>query len=181
MALPEVSADRTREFVAAQLGREPRGDVAVAVRCEHGLPLVVRTAPRLETGEPFPTLFWLTCPLAVRSVGALEASGAMRAYRERLAAEPALAAAYREAHERYRLLRDGPAGADEAGTAGGMPGRVKCLHALYAHELADANPIGAMVRREVEPLGCPGPCVEERDGALRRVADHPARPRKRRR
>ena len=55
-----------------------------------------------------------------------------------------------------------------------MPGRVKCLHALYAHELADANPIGEIVRSEIEPLGCPGPCVTERDGTVVRVSPHPA-------
>ncbi|MGH2727954.1 MAG: DUF501 domain-containing protein, partial [Actinomycetota bacterium] len=59
-------------------------------------------------------------------------------------------------------------------SAGGMPGRVKCLHALYAHELADANPIGAIVRDEVEPLGCPGPCVEAAgDDPPTAVAGHP--------
>ena len=168
-----------RRIVAAQIGREPRGDVTVAVRCEYGLPMVARTAPILETGEPFPTLYWLTCPLAQKAVGGLESSGAMRAHNERLRDDPALAAAYREAHDRYRLDRDGDlSGRDES--AGGMPGRVKCLHALYAHELADGNPIGAMVREAVEPLGCPGPCVEERDGSTGRVAGHPGFARARR-
>ena len=62
-----------------------------------------------------------------------------------------------------------------------MPGRVKCLHALYAHELADANPIGALAREEIEPLGCPGPCVSQReDGTVERIAAHPAFARSRR-
>jgi hypothetical protein len=52
-----------------------------------------------------------------------------------------------------------------------MPTRVKCLHALYAHELADANPVGAIVRERIEPLNCPGPCV---DSDFQRVAGHPA-------
>jgi hypothetical protein len=159
-----------RGVVESQLGREPRGDVTVAVRCEHGLPMVVRTQPILETGEPFPTLYWLTCPLAVRELSALEHAGRMRELNGRIANEPTLAAGYRDAHDRYRHDRDGDdRGKDES--AGGMPGRVKCLHALYAHELADANPIGAVVREEIEPLGCPGRCVG-RD--LERVAGHPA-------
>jgi uncharacterized protein len=169
-----------RRVVGVQIGREPRGDVTVAVRCEYGLPMVVRTSPTLESGEPFPTLYWLTCPLAVRAVGKLESTGWMRELNDRLADEPELAESYRIAHERFRTDRDGDLeGRDES--AGGMPGRVKCLHALYAHELGDANPIGALVREKVEPLGCPGPCVETtEDGAARPVAQHPGFARARR-
>ena len=158
-----------REIVTVQIGREPRGDPGVAIRCEYGLPMVIRTRPQLESGEPFPTLYWLTCPLAVRKVGVLESSGLMRDLTARLEDDGALAASYTDAHERYRQDRDG--GKGPASSAGGMPGRVKCLHALYAHELADANPVGAMVRDEIEPLNCPGPCVGE---DLERVAGHPA-------
>jgi hypothetical protein len=161
-----------RDVIGAQLGRTPRGIVAVEVRCEHGLPFVVRTSARLEDGSPFPTTWWLSCPLAVKAVGALEHAGAMRELNERLAADEELASSYRAAHERY-IGRRGD-GREES--AGGMPQRVKCLHALYAHEVADANPVGAIVREQVEPLGCPRPCVEERDGAVVRVKDHPAPP-----
>jgi hypothetical protein len=159
-----------RDVVRAQLGREPRGDIEVSARCPFGLPLVVTTAPRLHDDSPFPTLYYLTCPVAVRAIGRLEAAGAMRAYEERLATEPELAAEYAQAHERYVRARDAlaPLGRDES--AGGMPDRVKCLHALYAHERADANPIGALVRADIEPIDCPGVCVDE-SGA--RVEAHP--------
>src|SRR5438876_3532030 len=124
-----------RKIVAVQIDRDPRGDVEVAVRCEYGLPMVIRTRPRLETGEPFPTLYWLTCPLATRKIGVLESSGSMRELNDRLASDGLLAEAYADAHERYRRDRDGDV-EGPAESAGGMPGRVKCLHALYAHELA---------------------------------------------
>lgn len=176
-----ASTSEDRRLVGVQIGREPRGDVAVPARCERGLPAVVRTAPTLETGEPFPTLYWLTCPLAVRAVGKLESSGSMRELNARIASDPGLAASYRAAHERYRRDRDGDLEGHD-GSAGGMPGRVKCLHALYAHELADANPIGAVVREKIEPLGCPGPCVETNaEGVMQRVAGHPGFARARRR
>jgi uncharacterized protein len=165
-----VNGDPLRGVVEAQIGREPRGEVALAARCEHGLPMAIRTSPQLETGEPFPTLYWLTCPLAVRAAGRLEAAGRMRDLNAQLASDEELASAYRDAHDRYRHDRDG-GGDGAAESAGGMPGRVKCLHALYAHEVAAANPIGAIVRSEIEPLGCPGPCV---DAENRRVAGHPA-------
>ena len=137
--------------------------------------MVIRTPPRLETGEPFPTLYWLTCPLARRAVGRLESGGFMRELNDRLAGDAPLASLYREAHDRYRHDRDGSLEVSEE-SAGGMPGRVKCLHALYAHELADANPMGAVVRERIEPLRCPGPCVSA-DGE--RVPGHPAFARRR--
>ena len=60
------------EAVQAQLGRPPRGVHAVAHRCACGVPDVVETAPRLEDGTPFPTLYYLTCPRAASAIGTLE-------------------------------------------------------------------------------------------------------------
>jgi hypothetical protein len=160
-----------RDVIREQLGRPPRGTVSVEARCEFGLPFVVRTSPTLEDGSPFPTQWWLSCPLAIKAVSTLEHGGFMRGLNDRLAADEELASSYRDAHERYVTAR----GDGWDSSAGGMPGRVKCLHALYAQEVVDANPIGAIVRSEIEPLGCPGPCVAERDGTVERVAGHPAK------
>ncbi len=137
--------------VAAQLGRAPRGLRAVAHRCPCGLPDVVETAPRLPDGTPFPTLYDLTCPRATAAISGLEAAGLMREMTARLAAEPATRAAYARAHQAYldrRAAAATAAGVEPlpAGTqsAGGMPDRVKCLHALAAQELAapGSNPFG---------------------------------------
>jgi len=48
-------------------------------------------------------------------------------------------------------------------SAGGMPGRVKCLHALVAHELAagGVNPFGREALDAVGAWWLPGPCVDE--------------------
>lgn len=137
--------------VTEQLGRRPRGVRSVAHRCPCGLPDVVETAPRLADGTPFPTLFYLTCPKAASAIGTLEAEGVMREMAGRLASDPSLAAKYAEAHRDYLRRRD-EAARDEgveplaSGTqsAGGMPERVKCLHALVGHELAvpGSNPFG---------------------------------------
>src|SRR5580698_9911199 len=148
-ATPEEAA-----VVGAQLGRPPRSLRAVAHRCPCGLPDVVETAPRLDDGTPFPTLFYLTCPRAAAAVSRLESGGLMRDMQQRLAAEPALRAAQQAAHRDYVQRRSAAAAAAgveplPAGTqsAGGMPGRVKCLHALVAHELAagGVNPFGREV------------------------------------
>jgi hypothetical protein len=156
------------EIVARQLGRPPRRVTAIASYCPCGLPDVVQTQPRLPDGTPFPTLFYLTCPRASAAISRLEAGGLMRELTGRLGADAELRAAYLAAHEDYLCGRDEaarqaglaplPAGTQ---SAGGMPDRVKCLHALAAHELAapGTNPLGAEALRAAGEWWHAGPCV----------------------
>jgi hypothetical protein len=153
-----------QEAVRAQLGRPPRAAQAVAHRCPCGRPDVVETAPRLEDGTPFPTLYYLTCPRAAGAIGTLEAAGLMRTMTERLAAEPDLAAAYERAHEAYlaRRAEHGEVPEIDGISAGGMPTRVKCLHVLVAHALAagpGTNPLGDEALALLPAWWTPGPCV----------------------
>jgi hypothetical protein len=158
--LPEAS-EADRRLIEAEIGREVRGSVAVAARCRYGLPAVVRTAPLLPDGTPFPTLYWLACPAARVAVGRLEAAGWNAALSERVAAEPDLAAAHAAAHASYLAQRDAIAPLEGDPGVGGLPGRVKCLHALYAHQAATgADPVGRIVSQAVDPVDCPGPCVD---------------------
>lgn len=143
---PGVDA-RDLEVLREQLGREPRGVVLIAARCVCGNPVVVRTLPRLDDGTPFPTTYYLTHPSAVAALSTLEADGVMREMSARLDSDEGLAFRYRIAHECYLADRDELGEVDEiAGvSAGGMPSRVKCLHALAAHALAvgpGVNPFG---------------------------------------
>jgi hypothetical protein len=124
------------DAVACQLGREPRGVLHIAYRCPNGEPGVVKTAPKLPDGTPFPTLYYLTHPVLTAAASRLESTGMMRQMTERLRHEPELAAWYR------RAAIEPPA---TTVSAGGMPDRVKCLHVLVAHSLA--------VGRGVNPLG----------------------------
>lgn len=142
---PATDADLAT--VHAQLGREPRGVLAIAARCVCGNPVVVRTAPRLPDGTPFPTQYYLTHPGAVAAVSTLEATGTMREMQDRLGLDPSLAEAYRVAHERYLEERYelGDVPQIHGISAGGMPNRVKCLHVLVGHSLAagpGVNPLG---------------------------------------
>jgi hypothetical protein len=89
------------EAVARQLGREPRGVLEIAYRCPNGEPGVVKTAPRLPDGTPFPTLYYLTHPVLTAAASRLESSGLMREMSDRLHDDPQLAAGYRAAHESY--------------------------------------------------------------------------------
>ena len=157
--------------VAQQLGRKPRGLLAVAHRCPCGLPDVVETAPRLPDGTPFPTLYYLTCPRAAAAVSRLEAAGLMRDMTRRTAADPGLRQAYLAAHRDYLARRDWAARLagveplpDGTPSAGGMPDRVKCLHALVAHELAapGANPLGREAAQAAGEWWLTGPCAVPR-------------------
>lgn len=153
--------------VGRQLGRRPRAVRAIAHRCPCGLPDVVQTAPRLEDGSPFPTLYYLTCPRAVAAVGRLEGRGVMTDMNQRLQADPGLAARYRRAHDDYLARRDAVEVLPGRPGAGGMPGRVKCLHALAAHALATGpgtNPLGDEALQLAGPWWEAGPCVSGADG-----------------
>ena len=148
----------------AQLGRAPRGVHEVAHRCGCGLPDVVATEPRLPDGTPFPTTYYLTCPRAASRIGTLEGSGLMKEMQDRLSSDPELAAAYREAHERYLAARAelGDVPEIDGISAGGMPDRVKCLHVLAGQSLAQGrgvNPLGDEVLDELGEWWATGPCV----------------------
>ncbi len=148
-----------------QLGRPVRGARAVAHRCPCGLPDTVETAPRLEDGTPFPTLFYLTCPRLTGAVSTLEARGLMRAMQIRLADDAGLAAAYTAAHADYLRRREMVEAVEEiAGvSAGGMPERVKCLHVLVGHALGagpGVNQLGDEALDLLPPWWADGPCVD---------------------
>ncbi|MFF5988888.1 DUF501 domain-containing protein [Prauserella flavalba] len=159
--------DADREIIAQQLGRPPRALRAVAARCPSGHPSVVQTSPRLEDGTPFPTLYYLTCPTLTSLVGKLEASGLMKEMTARLGEDPELAGAYQRAHESYLAQRDAIDPLGHEVSAGGMPGRVKCLHVHLAHTLAcgpGVNPFGdetlELLRTEGWPSGDCAPLVQ---------------------
>jgi hypothetical protein len=146
MPLSEATAADLAE-VSRQLGRPVRDVTAIAARCVCGRPVVVQTPPRLSDGTPFPTLYYLTSPAATAAVSTLEATGLMAELQARLEVEPELASQYLAAHETYLHERAALGEVPEVAgiSAGGMPTRVKCLHALVGHSLAagpGVNPIG---------------------------------------
>ena len=80
-------------IVRDQLGREPTVSFSVVARCPGGHPLAIRNAPIDQAGHPFPTLFWLTCPLAVKTVARLESNGWIGRWSARAEKDEALATA----------------------------------------------------------------------------------------
>lgn len=157
--------------VAAQIGRPLRSAAVPARRCHLGLPAVIVVPPLLDDGTPFPTRYWLCCPLAQRRVGRLESAGGVVAMERRAAADPVFAARLEAAHGRYAAERDaalvGSPQPRPSGGVGGARAGVKCLHAHYAdHAVGNDNPVGEAVAVWVEPLNCAEPCVVELSGRV---------------
>lgn len=161
MSTPPFDPPSTDDIatVSHQLGRPARNVVGIAARCICGAPTVVATKPRLDDGTPFPTLYYLSHPAATAAISTLEATGVMPELAALL--EGDIADAYRAAHEAYLADRESiEVVAEIAGiSSGGMPTRVKCLHALAGHSLAagpGVNPIGdlALERASWSPRVC---------------------------
>ncbi|MGH8959314.1 MAG: DUF501 domain-containing protein [Acidimicrobiia bacterium] len=162
--MPTSADEQLRDEISAQLGRPLRAESRVLRTCHLGLPVVIGVPPLLEDGTPFPTRYWLTCPLAIKRIARLESQGEIGRLEARRKSDPAFASELADAHSRYQLERDAllPADADprpRGGVAGAAAG-VKCLHAHYAdHAAGNGNPVGAILVPQVEPLDCRVPCV----------------------
>ena len=115
--LAEPANDHDIDLVQRQLGRYPRGMVAVGTRCVCGRPLAVITRPVLPGGIPFPTTCYLTGPEAVKAASHVEAAGVMQQYNDMLASDEELKAAYEQAHNLYLAFRH-----ELAGRLGPIPG-----------------------------------------------------------
>jgi hypothetical protein len=153
--------DAELAVLQSQLGRPARGVVGIAARCVCGNPTVVATAPRLDDGTPFPTFYYLTHPEATSAMSTLEAEHVMPELAALLDEDETIAEGYRHAHEAYLADRAafGEVPEIDGISAGGMPTRVKCLHALAGHALAagpGVNPIGdaAIERSSWSPARC---------------------------
>lgn len=166
--LENPASDADKDIVKRQLGRFPRGMVAVGARCACGRPLAVITRPCLEDGTPFPTTCYLTSPEAVKAASHLEAQGFMKECNNLLNNDNDVAKKYEQAHKYYLEFRHELAIRLEDSeehikdmSAGGMPVRVKCLHALLAQSLVmgkGVNPIGDMVLSKVKNEFDPNVC-----------------------
>lgn len=153
-----------RAVLEGQLGRDLSGRSRVASRCPLRLPVVLEVHPDNE-GHPFPTLYYLTCPLARVRISRWEAEGGVREQWARVQADPQLVGELEAAHQRYRDTRDAhlpaesPIRARLSGGVAGVARGIKCLHAHYAHARAgDANPVGQAVIERIEPLDCEVAC-----------------------
>ena len=70
--------DNDKKTVEAQLDRSVRSDINVTTKCHFNLPVVIKVPPNLDDGTPFPTSYWLTCPMYNKKVGSLESHGMIK-------------------------------------------------------------------------------------------------------
>jgi uncharacterized protein len=122
-----------RAVVEQQLGRPPRAFRRVVLRCPWGRPAVTEQAAFDESGEPFPTTYYVTCPHLAAALSRLEAAGGVERWTRAAREDPELAASLESAHEEQRALRP-----ELPGGIGGATrtGSLKCLHAHAAFALA---------------------------------------------
>lgn len=162
------------DVVTRQLGRPPEGMIRASARCSYGLPTAIMCSPavvRRGAAEPFPTMYWLTCPYLREKVGTLEGGRHFRDIRDRLKSDPEFsrrvdeaASTYRERRKRlYDELPQGlKAGISEsaaesllASGPGGIktPENIKCLHIYLANRLSgEDDPIGEAVEGIISSL-----------------------------
>jgi len=68
--------------------------------------LVIRNRPVDRDGNPFPTLYWLTCPETVRAVSRLESARWIKRLEDQAAIDPELRSDLRTAHQEYARERE---------------------------------------------------------------------------
>lgn len=161
-----------QDVVAAQIGRPLRADVEVVTRCHLDQPVVVAVPPILDDGTPFPTRYWLSCPLAGKRVARLESAGGVARLEASVNSDAGLSAEMEAAHRRYGAERDaliltGTSPVPSGGVGGNQGRGLKCLHAHYADTAAgNSNPVGRAVQPFVEPLDCVTSCVRLSGGVV---------------
>ena len=156
----EQVSEQDYKVIIEQLGREPRGVLGIACRCEFGYPCVIVNRPintEIETVTVFPTTFWLTCPHLKKAVSQLESSGMISEMETKIAQEKQFAEAVRENHLSHAEIRQSLVPNEVKQVlaknypkefqvlvktgVGGIRSQsgVKCLHAHLADFLVDGN------------------------------------------
>jgi len=171
----EPISERDRKIIARQLRRNPRNMCGIARRCPCQCPQVIVNHPLpQEEGDAFffPTVFWLTCPEAIRQISRMEDQGFIRQIQARLSDHKQVSQSLEDAHLEYIFIRRKLLGKErllqlrqesrplsrhlERLGIGGLSdlSNIKCLHMHYAHFLATrSNPVGSLIEKTLEFSG----------------------------
>jgi hypothetical protein len=162
-----------REIAAGQLGRSPRAFRRVVATCPYGLPAVTEQAPYDTRGDPFPTMYYVTCPHLVSAIARLEAAGGVERWSQTASSDDGLAKSLARATAEQRRVRRGLAGGErrsddgvslDLGIGGSRsPEHLKCLHAHVAFALARPGyELGERILADVVEPWPPERCCSER-------------------
>ncbi|AEX86372.1 hypothetical protein Marpi_1996 [Marinitoga piezophila KA3] len=162
--------EKDLNIIEKQINRKPHKVIDIPKRCSYGYPIVIKSYP-VKDNEPFPTLYWLTCPHLIKAVGKLESLGKIKKWEEELKNNEELLNSYLNAHkeeqeERLKILDNSTEewikNALKKVGIGGIRNfeTIKCLHLHLASYLGGTpNPIGERVWREIEKEAeCPN-CI----------------------
>ncbi|MDI3524017.1 MULTISPECIES: DUF501 domain-containing protein [unclassified Kosmotoga] len=156
-----------KEIIKLQLGRDIENDFIVVRRCSWGYPQCIKSS-LITNGKPFPTLFWLTCPLLLKEISKLEEKGMIKTIESRLENDENFMKAYVKAHKETKDLKEQLLASlsisewqRNAIIERGIGGikdlkRVKCLHLQLANYMGGIkNPIGELIWKIIELQECP--------------------------
>lgn len=151
------------EWVSQLLGRKPRGLYKVEkYHPEKKHPMVIKVLPYVD-GAPFPTLYWLTCPILKKEISHIEKEGLIETLeKEDFSQGSENLEALRRNHENYRDQRIKlfeetfgdwsimPEPMQKILKETGIGGiadfdHIKCFHLHYAHHLVEENRVGQLL------------------------------------
>ncbi len=154
-----------KQTVEIQLNRKVRSNINVVAKCHFDLPVVVDVPKNLDDGTPFPTMYWLTCPMYVKKVSTLESNGMVKDLDKQLVDNKKLNKLWRKRqksyeNERNKKYKNLSNTISPIGGVGGTTKSIKCLHSHLADELVSGeNVIGKVVLESVGGCNCIEPCV----------------------
>lgn len=161
-----------KRVIAHQLGRAPRGVEAIVKRCKKGFPQVVLNSPLHLSHIPFPTTYWLTCPLLSKTIARLEEQGQIKHFQKQITEDKKFRQELFKSQQAYcdsrksmlpsssRLASRAKEILEETGVGGISDfSKIKCLHAHFAHYLATGlNPVGKKVAESIGEVSCNQEC-----------------------
>ncbi len=167
----EPVCEQDKKIIRQQINRHPRNLHGIARRCIYQCPQVSVNYPLPKANEDvafFPTVFWLTCPEAVRQISRIEDRGFIQVIQEKITGSRELSYGMQDSHKEYIYIRrtllnssmlirlrksetELVRAVEQVGIGGvsDLQG-VKCLHMHYAHYLATRNnPIGELIDKMI--------------------------------
>ena len=158
--------NRSKQIVEIQLGRKLRSAANVVTTCHFNLPVVIKVPPNLDDGTPFPTTYWLSCPMYNKKVGSLESTGLIKELDLQIQQDEDLQKQWSDRQRSYETERSQQVKEDTKiqpyGGVGGARESIKCLHSHLADQLATGkNVVGKIVEELVGGFNCQEPCIDD--------------------